>query len=172
MNIYAVLGKYHYDDIALPGVKIEDIVVDRLVTYFENFDTEIQQAVYFNEEQYQNHNWNVRARQQRLNHKPFTYKINVVSDIALDAVVRVFIGPTYDAYGRHIECSENRMNFVEVDQFKYNLVAGKNVIERNSHELYYSEDYLSNTQLWQNVKTGFQDVPVYYPDVHYTFPNR
>lgn len=168
-----VIGKWSYDDIALPGIKVEDVVVDRLVTYFDNFDTEIQQAVYVNDEQYESHNWNVRARQERLNHKPFNYKINVVSDKALDAVVRVFIGPTYDNFGRHIDWNENRMNFVEIDQFRWNLVAGKNVIDRSSHDLYYSEDFFTNWQLWQQVTAGASDdIPVHPADVHYTFPNR
>lgn len=150
-------------------------MVDRLVTYFDNYDSEINNAVYFNDQEYENHNWYVRARQFRLNHKPFTYKINLVSDKPVETVVRVYIGPKYDEYGRAIDMNNNRLNFVEIDRFLHSVVPGKNVIERNSHDLFYAEDYTSNENLWQQVNAGFNgvaDVPVYHADVRYTFPNR
>lgn len=168
------LGAYTHEDIALPGVKVEDVIVDTLVTYFENYTTDIQQAVYVNEDEYENRNWNIRARQERLNHKPFSYKINVMSDKPVETVVRVFIGPTNE-FGRHIDHEENRMNFVEIDRFKHNLVAGKNVIDRSSQELYFSEDYFTSSDLWQRFGAGSadtQDFPVRPADVQYTFPQR
>lgn len=43
-----------------------------------------------------------------MNHKPFTYKIHVNSNQDTQAMVKVFIGPKYDEYGRYMNISENR----------------------------------------------------------------
>ncbi|KAF2896224.1 hypothetical protein ILUMI_09950 [Ignelater luminosus] len=165
------LPHYNKTDLEYPGVKVEGVQVDRLVTYFENVDADVSNAYYVNEEEYQNDNYHIRVRQQRLNRKPFTYKINVVSEKPVEAVVRVFIGPKYDEYGRHISINENRVNYVEFDTFRYQLQAGKNVIERNSEDNYYSDDYVSQYQLYQQVNSG-KDYQVYGQEVQYTYPTR
>lgn len=87
-----------------------------------------------------------------MNHKPFTYRIHVTSEADHDASVRVFIGPKYDEYGRLINIHENRMNFVELDNFKYSLKTGQNMIERNSREFFfYVPDRTSFRDLYKMV---------------------
>ncbi|KAF2892662.1 hypothetical protein ILUMI_13512, partial [Ignelater luminosus] len=169
------LPHYTYDNLFFSGVKVEDVQVDRLVTYFENVDADISNVAYVNKQEYDTDAFHVRVRQQRLNHKPFTYKIKVVSEKPVEAVVRVFIGPKYDEYGRHIDINENRLNFVEFDTFRHNLQAGQNVIERNSRDIYFSDDYVSYKQLYLHVKgaiNGGEEFKVYGSDVQYTYPNR
>ncbi|KAF2901634.1 hypothetical protein ILUMI_04559 [Ignelater luminosus] len=169
------LPHYTYDELAFPGVKVENIQVDRLVTYFEQYDVDITNAVYMNHNEFEHNNFEVRARQYRLNHKPFTYKINVVSEKPTQAVVRVFIGPKYDEYGRFIQIDENRMNFVEFDKFKYELKAGQNVIERNSRQIYYASDRTTYKQLYQLTMTGMtqgEEFMAHGSEFYYAFPNR
>lgn len=102
------LPHYTVTDLTYPGVKIESVSVDKLYTYFDKFDFEITNALYVTEDEFHKDDFKVFARQERLNHKPFTYKINVVSDKAEDVVVRVFLGPKYDQQGHIIPLSENR----------------------------------------------------------------
>jgi len=169
------LPHYTYDELVFPGVKVEDFEVERLVTYFEQYDVDITNAVYMNEQDFEHNNFEVRARQYRLNHKPFTYKIKVVSEKPTQAVVRVFIGPKYDEFGRFIQIDENRMNFVEFDRFVYELKSGQNVIERNSRQIYYASDRTSYKQLYQYVMTGVnggEEFMAHGSEFYYAFPNR
>ncbi|WP_408673340.1 hypothetical protein, partial [Vibrio alginolyticus] len=70
----------------------------------------------------------------RLNHKPYEYQIHVNSEKPLaNAVVRVYLGPKHDYDGSIIDINRHRHYFVELDQFVYDLVEGKNVIVRDSH---------------------------------------
>ncbi|KAF2901629.1 hypothetical protein ILUMI_04554 [Ignelater luminosus] len=168
------LSHYTYDDLIYAGVKVEGIQVDPLVTYFEQYDVDLTNAVYMNEQEWQHNTFEVYARQWRLNHKPFAYKINVVSEKPTQAVVRVFIGPKYDEYGRYIHIDENRLNFVEFDKFKYELKAGQNVIERNSHQIFYAADRTTYKHLYQWVMSGVHgdDFVTHGSELYYAFPNR
>jgi len=167
------LPYYTYDELVYPGVKVEGLEIDHLVTYFDYYDVDLTNAVYMNQAEYEHNTFEVHARQLRLNHKPFTYKINVVSDKQTQAVVRVFIGPKYDEYGRYIHIDENRINFVEFDKFKYELNAGKNVILRDSHNIYYATDRTSYKQLYQWAMSGTQgDFATHGSELYYAFPNR
>lgn len=101
---------YTREQLMFPGVSIEKIEMDRLITYFDEFYSDISQAVYYSEDELKKpeNNFFVRAKQYRLNHKPFTYKIHVKSDKDTQAVVKIFVGPKYDEYGRYINISQNR----------------------------------------------------------------
>lgn len=102
------LPHYTYSELNYPGVKVESVSVDKLYTYFDEFDFEITNALYVNKEEWENDDFHVYAKQERLTHKPFTYKINVQSDKTHDVVVRVFLGPKYDEQGHEIPITENR----------------------------------------------------------------
>lgn len=148
------LPPYSYNELFFPGVKVEKIDVDRLITYFDYFDTDATSMVYLTPEEQEKENIQIRIRQQRLNHKPFAYRINVNSESTQEAVVRVYLGPKYDEYGRKIDMQENRMNFIELDNFKWQLKVGKNVIERNSRQLYwYAPDRTSYRDIYKKVST-------------------
>ena len=92
--------------------------VGKLITYYDYFDIDLDNAVNVQvpeDGQYIDY----RARQTRLNHKPFTYSINVTSDSTTDAYVRVFLGPKYDYLGREYNINDRRHYFVEIDRFPY-----------------------------------------------------
>jgi hypothetical protein len=99
------------------GVKVETMEVGKLYTYFEPFEFSLDNAVYVNTEDIPK--MDIGVRQWRLNHKPFTYKIEVTSDKATDAYVRVFLGPKYNHLGKEYDINERRNYFVEVDNFPY-----------------------------------------------------
>ncbi|XP_017770173.1 PREDICTED: hexamerin-like [Nicrophorus vespilloides] len=170
------MGPYEKEELLFKGVKIEDMEIDRLITYFDFHYSDLSHAVSVDEKEFIDDTFEVRARQFRLNHKPFNYKINVASEKATDAFVKVFIGPKYDEFGREIEMEHNYMNFFELDRFKYSLQAGKNVIERNSYDsVYFASDRTTYKQLYKQVLTAFNggDAFKYYPEYkYYTFPQR
>jgi len=97
---------------------IENVDVGKLVTYYDYFDIDLDNAVNVQVSE-DGQSIDYRARQTRLNHKPFTYNINVTSEITTDAYVRVFLGPKYDYLGREYNINDRRHYFVEIDRFPY-----------------------------------------------------
>ncbi|XP_017777166.1 PREDICTED: hexamerin-like [Nicrophorus vespilloides] len=170
------MGPYERQYLNFDGVKVEDVQVDRLITFFDYYYSDLSHSVAVDEKEFVEDTFEVRARQFRLNHKPFNYKINVVSEKAKEAFVKVFIGPKYDEYGREIDMEDNYMNFFELDRFTYSLQAGKNVIERNSRESkFFSVDRTTYKQLYKQVLTAYNggEAFKYYPMYKYTsFPQR
>ncbi|XP_055634348.1 hexamerin-1.1-like [Toxorhynchites rutilus septentrionalis] len=180
---------YTYEQLYFPGVKIEDVVVDKLVTYFDRFDVDITNAIDIEPEPVEEGKYNefgeieykpdpviIKARTIRLNHKPFSYKLSVSSDKATKSVVRVYIGPKYDEYGSQYNLNTNRENFYELDYFIYDLVQGKNVITRNSVNFYgYVKDRTSFYELYKKVMLGYKGDQKFALDVseaHCGFPSR
>lgn len=163
---------YKVDEIKYDGVKIETVEMDKLVTYFDKFDADISssvnvKSVYDNSvvtselykfgrvSQYEGQDFVLKARQNRLNHLPFAYKLNVVSDKAQKVLVKMFMGPKYDEYGHMFDINENRENFIELDFYHADLVAGKNVLTRNCHEFAsFSPDRPTYFELFKNLMTS------------------
>lgn len=114
---------YTHEELVFPGVKIESVAVDKLVTYFDNFESMINNAVAVKSHK-EAQSIVIKARQQRLNHKPFTYHLTVNSDKATKAWIHIYLGPKYDVHGHEIEMIDNWMNFFEMDYWvadrKYN----------------------------------------------------
>ncbi|XP_044272296.1 hexamerin-like [Tribolium madens] len=158
---------YHYydeHDLAYQGVHVKHVEVDPLVTYFDYFYADLSNAVYVTPEEFVHDSFKVHVAQERLNHKPFTYKIYIDSDRDTEAVVKVFLGPKYDEFGRYINLTENWMNFVQFDHFVYKFKPGENVISRNSREIYnYMHDRTSYYELYQKA------FGVYNKDQHFQF---
>lgn len=86
------------------------------MTYFDYFESMINNAMSVRSHK-EAQTTLVKARQYRLNHKPFTYFITVNSDKNVKAVVRTFLGPKYDVHGHELDLHENYMNFVQLDQW-------------------------------------------------------
>lgn len=145
------LQPYSLQEVGFDGVRIDSVEVDKLMTYFDYFDADISNAVdieYYNPEHlsdlrrfgrishYNGEDFVIKARQLRLNHLPFKVNVNVVSQVAVPSVVRIYLGPKYDEYGHLINLNDNRYNFVLLDVFKYDLVAGNNLITRESRQFF------------------------------------
>uniref|UniRef100_A0A1B0D916 Uncharacterized protein n=1 Tax=Phlebotomus papatasi TaxID=29031 RepID=A0A1B0D916_PHLPP len=186
------LPSYTVDEINFPGVKVENVEVDKLVTYFDKFDADITNAVdveVYDEKMpmsemkkfgkmahYQGEDFVIKARQTRLNHLPFTVKLTVQSDKAVKSVVRVYLGPKVDEFGVVYDVNENRENFVLLDVFPYDLVVGKNVIVRDS--MYFSQfvkDRTTYFELYKWVMTAYSGetkFPLDMTEAHNGFPSR
>jgi len=98
------------------GLKVENVEVGKMQTYMENFEFSLGTTIYVAKQE-DILGANIFVRQQRLNHKPFTYKIEVSSDKAVDAYVRVFLGPKTNYLGEEWDLNERRHYFVELDRF-------------------------------------------------------
>lgn len=133
------LPKYTKDELDFPGVKIESISTDKLVTFMDDYDMDITNAMYLDESEIHKKRSDMTfvARSRRLNNHPFKVTIDVVSEKAVEAVVRIFIGPKYDCMGRLLNVNDKRLDMLEIDSFIYKLDTGKNTIVRDSHEMHY-----------------------------------
>ena len=100
--------------LSFPGVKVSDVAVDELVTYFEDFDIDLLNAL---DDTQELEDVEIKARVRRLNHKPFAFHITVDSEQDATAAVRVFLGPKYDWFGQEIPINEKRLYMIEIDKF-------------------------------------------------------
>lgn len=161
--------EYTKEDLEFPGVTIDTVhMPESLTTFFEYFDADISNAV--NVETATNgastdalytfgrnsvHNGKsfvIKARQKRVNHQPFEFTLDVTSDKAQKAVVKVFIGPKYDENGRTLRLEDNFKNFYELDQYVVDLVAGVNNLKRNSEEFaFWTNDQTTYLELYKKV---------------------
>lgn len=132
------LPAYTREELDFPGVKVEHITTDKLVTFMDEYDIDITNAIYLDKSEMQKKRTDMVmvARMRRLNHHPFKVSVDVVSDKAVDAVVRIFLGPKYDCMGRLLSVNDKRMDMVEIDSFIHKLDTGKNTIVRDSVEMH------------------------------------
>ncbi|CAB3234013.1 unnamed protein product [Arctia plantaginis] len=150
------LPSYTKEDLYFPGVKIENVVVDKLITYFDDFLMDMTNAVTLTEEELKKARSDMifMVRKRRLNHQPFKVTIDIASDKAVDCVVRIFLGPKKDHLNRLIDINNNRLNFVEVDSFLYKLNTGKNTIVRDSHDMHnLVKDRMMTRDLWKKIES-------------------
>ncbi|XP_011255340.2 larval serum protein 1 alpha chain [Camponotus floridanus] len=167
------LPKYTHEELVFPGVHVESVTVDQLVTFFDHFDSLISNAVPVSSHK-QAQSTMIKARQNRLNHKPFSYHVTVHSDKYVKAVVRVFIGPKYDVYGREVDISESHYNFFEMDQWVVDLIPGPNELNRCSYEfLYAAPDEVPSDVLYRKVVKALENDELFaYSEQLYGFPDR
>lgn len=145
------LPSYNYNDLLLKGIEIKDFEIDRLTTYFDYYYSDITNALYVNQKEFLDENFAVQVRQERLNHKPFTFKVKVESSEIQDVEVKVFIGPKFNPK-YNISFSNYRSSFALLDIFDYKLKLGENIIVRDSREsTLYFPDRTSYKDLYYSV---------------------
>ncbi|XP_018397198.1 PREDICTED: hexamerin-like [Cyphomyrmex costatus] len=167
------LPSYTHEELIFPGVTIESVTVDKLLTFFDHFESMLNNAVSIRSHK-EAQSLLIKARQYRLNHKPFTYHITINSNKNVKAVVRVFLGPKHDVHGHELDMSENYMNFIEMDQWNVDLKSGTNKIERNSYEsIYVVPDEVPSEVLYKKVVKAIEGGETFtYPGQIYGFPDR
>ncbi|XP_037718372.1 larval serum protein 1 gamma chain [Drosophila subpulchrella] len=173
------LKSYTQKELIYEGITIKDVAVSKLVTYYDIVDFDVtnllNDKMTFVDGQYV---WDkaLLARQARLNHKPFDFEFTIESDKVQKGVVRVFLGPKFDEYGRVIPLDYNRKNFVQIDSFVYPFVAGTNTFKRSSKEFTWTaEDRITYTELYKYVmlaSEGKYDFPLDISEPHNAFPDR
>nr|AIO11839.1 hemocyanin-like protein [Coptotermes formosanus] len=158
------LPRYTHEELLLEGVTVENVEVGKLYTYMENFEVSLGSTICVAKEEDMN-DVNMHVRMQRLNHKPFTYKIEVSSDKAVDAYVRVFLAPKHNHLGEEMDMNDRRHLFVEMDRFPYHVQVGKTVIERNSHDSsIVAPTPDSYRTFWKKVTDAVEGKTQYYID--------
>lgn len=110
------LPRYTTEELSFPGVTIQSVTVDKLTTYFDHFESMLNNGVSVRSHK-EARNTLIKARQYRLNHKPFTYHITVNSDRDTKSIVRIFLGPNQDEFGHEVDLTTNYMNFMQMDEF-------------------------------------------------------
>ncbi|KAL3274342.1 hypothetical protein HHI36_015740 [Cryptolaemus montrouzieri] len=169
------LPAYTKKDLTYPGVKIEKFEVDPLVTFYDKFYADITNGLSVTPEEYQrDSDFRVQVEQYRLNNKNFNYRLYINSEKDTKATVKVFLGPKYDEHGRTIDLNENRVNFIELDHFVYDLKSGQNKIVRNSREFFwYIPDKTTYMDMYRKIMTS-NDQEYTFPidEVIYGFPQR
>ncbi|XP_014360052.2 basic juvenile hormone-suppressible protein 2 [Papilio machaon] len=169
---------YTKEELFFPGVKIDNIVVDKLVTYFDNYLMDMTNAVTLTGDELKKTTSDMvfLVRKRRLNHQPFTITLDIQSDKTVDCVVRLFLGPKEDHWGRLIDLDQNRVNFVELDSFLYKLNTGKNTIVRNSMDMHnLVRDRIMTRDLWKKIDTMTDMRDLLMKDLrnyHTGFPTR
>ncbi|XP_022823236.1 arylphorin subunit alpha-like [Spodoptera litura] len=149
------LDPYEYNDLHFEGVKINDVKISELVTYFDYFDFNATSGVYFSQDELISYPTTYVIRQPRLNQKPFTIKVEVTSTVETDAAFKIFIGPKYDPTGYPTNIEESWTRFCELDWFVYKLVIGENKVERNSSEfLFFKDDSIPIKEIYQWLDQG------------------
>ncbi|XP_050447027.1 arylphorin subunit beta-like [Cataglyphis hispanica] len=124
---------YDKDEIIYPEIKVESFVVDKLVTFFDQFDSSINNGLLINNEE-EAENTLVKIRQYRLNHKPFSFHLSINAEKPMKAAIRIFLGPKYNVHHKPLEIAENVYYFYEMDNWIVDLNAGANKIVRNSED--------------------------------------
>lgn len=172
------LPSYTHEDLYFPGVKIDNVVVDKLVTYFDDYLMDMTNAITYNDEELKKSTSDMVffVRKRRLNHQPFKVTLDIMSDKTVDSVVRLFLGPKEDHLGNLIDINKNRLNFVELDSFIYKLNTGKNTIVRNSFDMHnLVRDRVMTRDLWKKMDTVTDFKDLWIKDLknyHTGFPTR
>uniref|UniRef100_A0A1B6DNJ4 Hexamerin n=1 Tax=Clastoptera arizonana TaxID=38151 RepID=A0A1B6DNJ4_9HEMI len=154
---------YKQEEVSFPGAKILSVDIDKLVTYFEPYEFELYNAFAYSQHENQR-NFNYKARQLRLNNKPFLYNIKVNSNKDIESVIRVFIGPKYNAKGQEFTLQQAKNYFFQLDQFYYSLKNGDNNIKRNFREGIKYADQSSTSELYKKVNLAEQGGSSFYYD--------
>jgi hypothetical protein len=186
------LPPYTRTDLFFVGVKIESVVVDKLVTFFDIFYSDITNVIdiekfddtyketdlktFGRKTHYMGNDVVIKAKQYRLNHKPFNVHLNVFSEKPQKAAVKMFLGPKYDQYGSEYTLNKNRENFMQLDYFVVELASGMNAIDRSCQQFSdYVTDYTTYYDLYKDVMTSTKSKTDFYYDKyehHSGFPWR
>ncbi|KAL0821717.1 hypothetical protein ABMA28_005143 [Loxostege sticticalis] len=163
------LKPYTQEDLHYVGVKINDVQISKLVTFFDFHPFNATNSLVFSDTELVTPKKSFMVLQPRLNKEPFTVKINIKSDVEEKATFKIFVGPKYDGKGYPIKFEDNWMNFVELDWFNFKLTKGENVVERSSEEFFYfKEDSLSIAEIYKllgenklpfDMKEKYDDLP-------------
>jgi len=126
------LSPYTKEDFLWEGIDLQSIEVEgSLETYFEDFEFSLANAVDDTEEVV---DVSLTATVKRLNHKPFSWKMQVENskDAATVASVRISMCPRRDANGVAYHPNSGRWGCIEMDKFYAELAPGANTIIRDS----------------------------------------
>lgn len=163
-----VLPTYTRSELYFPGVELVNIEVKKISTYIDFFQFDVTDAL----KSTSTTTFQVKIGQPRLNHKPFTVKLNITSLVAQKGMVKIFFGPKTPPG----DLVAYKNMFVLIDSFEYSLKKGINMVTRTSDEMaYLSEDFTSLKTLRKNIvdaEFGLDSVPLKEIESKLGFPSR
>ncbi|XP_047992740.1 uncharacterized protein LOC125231338 [Leguminivora glycinivorella] len=131
------LPGYIRNELYFPGVQILNVEVKKVNTMFEPFKFEVTDALRTSIDRPM---FDVNVVESRLNHKPFTLKLNISSLVSQKGLVKIYLGPKILPG----EFAAKKDLFMLLDSFECNLKIGSNVISRTSNAIERtSEDFIS-----------------------------
>ncbi|XP_053639178.1 hemocyanin [Cherax quadricarinatus] len=125
------LPPYTKSDFLYSNVKITDVEVTELSTYFEDFEFDLINALDTSEHV---NEVSVKTHVSRLNHKPFTFKIHANAERDDRVTIRIYISPKRDENNIVLHINEHRWGAILLDTFWAEVRAGDNVIKRKSSQ--------------------------------------
>ncbi|XP_058790418.1 hexamerin-like [Phymastichus coffea] len=171
----AMLNRYTKNEVEFQGVRIENVEIDKLVTYFDKKEYLINNAVAVDNYK-EGKSFNIKAGQRILNYKPFTYKFSVNSDKDVKAVVRIFLGPAVEGekYDDYSYLQYYYRYFFMLDEFEYSLKPGMNSFERSSMDAqFFKQEYLTGDVYYKKVLKAIEAQETFIYNKRVTgFPNH
>lgn len=132
---------YTQDELTCPGVKFESVNIDKLVTFFDNCDTFINNALSV-ESFKEGMKLRVKTRRYCLNYKPFTYHFNINSDKETKVMLKIFLGPAFDDVHKEKDLSylhEYYKYFLQMDNFNITCKSRYNLVISSLFSLFFSQ---------------------------------
>ncbi|KPI97037.1 Arylphorin subunit alpha [Papilio xuthus] len=164
----SVLPGYSRNDLIFPGVEIVNVDIKKMMTSFEYFEFDATDAL---KTSASNSKFLVKIGQYRLNHKPFSIKLNISSLVTQKGFAKLFISPKVLPG----QMGQMKNLFFMLDCFEINLKRGKNMITRTSDEMKLSPDLTSlkiiKKQL-EDAEFGLNALPLKTVESQTGFPSR
>ncbi|XP_071448022.1 phenoloxidase 2-like [Hetaerina americana] len=139
------LQPYQHSELDFRGISVEAISVQAkgnpkeniLKTFWEERKIALTSGLDFTD------HMPIHARITRLQHRPFSYKIQVMNQTKkiCKGTVRIYLAPKYDEGGRPMLFIDQKRLFMELDKFQVLLFPSPqlNVIERESKDSYVTK---------------------------------
>lgn len=168
-NALNVLPTYTRNELYFPGVEVRNVEIKKMMTSFDNFQFDVTDSL---KTATANTTFQVKIVQPRLNHKPFTIKLNVSSLVTKKAFVKIYLGPKMMPG----ELALKKHLFVLLDMFELSLKRGSNVVSRSSEQMSsFSDDFMSLRTLKKKVEDaefGLDALPLHTVESQIGYPSR
>ncbi|XP_017888863.1 hexamerin-like [Ceratina calcarata] len=165
---------YSKEEIVYPNIKIESFNVDKMITYFDEFYTTINNGLLNDDLKEGEVGPLIKIKQYRLNNKPFNFHISVNADKPMRVSIRIFLGPKYDAHRKPLEFPDGFKYFYEIDNWITELNPGMNKILRSSQDCYFTiPDQESSDKFYAKILSSLDsNEPFTYYERVFGFPER
>ncbi|XP_072944984.1 arylphorin subunit alpha-like [Epargyreus clarus] len=168
-NALKVLPGYTRNELYFPGVEVLNVDVKKMMTAFESFDFDVTDALETGENDTK---FKVKISQSRLNHKPFSIKVNISSLVTQKGLLKIYLGPKV-LPGEHVV---KKNLFMLLDCSEVNLKVGGNIITRTSADMGDSSDDLLSLytikKKIEDAEFGLNALTLKLIDEQIKFPSR
>ncbi|XP_028169947.1 arylphorin subunit alpha-like [Ostrinia furnacalis] len=168
-NALKVLPTYTRNELYFPGVEVLSVDIKKMMTSFDSFEFDVTNSL---KTTTTNTTFQVKVAQPRLNHKPFSIKLNISSLVTKKAFVKIYLGPKMMPG----ELASKKHLFVLLDMFELNLKRGANGVTRSSDQMTsFSDDFISLRDLKKKIEDaefGLDALPLKTVESQIGYPSR